>query len=86
MTTIPARVLAIAEKIEDSPLDWKENNDGSIVIIFQNKGKLMFMPDFGADDPIPHPAFSGVIYTNEDAQEAVKTLAPAKPKNKKKEK
>jgi hypothetical protein len=80
---IPARVLAIAEKVQDEPLAWKEHADGSVTIVFCNKGKQTFE----ANQVIEVPAFENVIHTNEDAQEAVQTLAPThKPSPKKKEK
>ena len=44
-TTIPARVLALAKLIDDEPIDWKEREDGSIVIVFCNKGKRTFEPE-----------------------------------------
>ena len=41
---IPARVLALAAQINDEPLAWNEHADGSIVIVFSNKGKHLFTP------------------------------------------
>ena len=49
---IPARVQALAAQINDEPLSWNERADGSIVIVFCNKGKLTFAPD---------PQSSGVV-------------------------
>ena len=44
-TTIPARVLALAKQINDEPIAWNEREDGSIVIVFCNKGKHTFEPE-----------------------------------------
>jgi hypothetical protein len=71
---IPARVLALAEQIGDIPLAWNEHEDGSIVIVFNSKGKQAFEPE---KKPI--------IHTKADAVEAVATLTPKhepKPKRK----
>ena len=82
MDKIPARVLALAEQIKDKPLAWIEHADGSITIVFCNKGKRLFEKE--SEKEI---AFTDVIHTNEDAQEVVQTLAPThKPSPKKKEK
>lgn len=43
--TIPARVKALALQIGDEPIDWNERKDGSIVIVFCNKGKQTFLPE-----------------------------------------
>ena len=48
---LPARVQALAEQIKDTPLAWNERADGSIVIVFSNKGKLTFDPTEGASAP-----------------------------------
>ena len=53
---IPARVAALAAQVGDTPLDWKEREDGSIVIVFNSKGKQTFEPvpaESMADDPAP---------------------------------
>ena len=42
---LPARVKALAMQIMDEPLSWNERADGSIVIVFCNKGKHTFAPD-----------------------------------------
>lgn len=79
---IPARVLAIAEKVQDEPLAWKEHADGSVTIVFCNKGKRLFQKESETEIP----AFEDVIRTNEDAQDAIQTLAPThKPSPKRKE-
>lgn len=75
--TIPARVLALAKQINDEPIAWSEREDGSIVIVFNQKGKQTFEPE----KPLPRP----IIHTNEEAQAVVQTLTPAhtpKPKRK----
>lgn len=76
--TIPARVKALALQIGDEPIDWNEREDGSIVIVFNQKGKRIFdkVPE------LPRP----IIHTNEEAQAVVETLTPAhtpKPKRNK---
>ncbi len=43
---IPARVAALAAWIADEPLSWREREDGSIVIVFNQRGKLTFDKDF----------------------------------------
>ena len=76
-TTIPARVLALAKQINDEPIAWNERADGSIVIVFNQKGKQTFEPE----KPLPRP----IIHTKEEAQAVVETLTPAhtpKPKRK----
>lgn len=78
---IPARVFALAKKVGDKPLAWKEYADGSITIVFCNKGKRIFQKESEVS------AFEDVMHTNEDAQEVVQTLTPThKPNPKKKEK
>lgn len=75
--TIPARVKALALQIGDEPIAWNEREDGSIVIVFNQKGKQTFEPE----KPLPRP----IIHTNEEAQAVVQTLTPAhtpKPKRK----
>lgn len=67
--TIPARVLALAKQINDEPIAWNERADGSIVIVFNQKGKQTFEPE----KPLPRP----IIHTNEEAQAVVETLTPA---------
>lgn len=42
---MPARVITLAEQVGDTPLDWKEYKDGTIVIVFNSKGKLTFQPE-----------------------------------------
>jgi replicative superfamily II helicase len=74
-TPIPARVLALAKEIDDKPLAWNEREDGSVVIVFCNKGKLTFEPEKKLPK-IMHSIHS-VIHTKEEAQEAVETLTPA---------
>lgn len=44
-TTIPARVAALAAQINDEPIAWNERADGSIVIVFNQKGKQTFLPE-----------------------------------------
>jgi hypothetical protein len=80
----PARVVAIAAKIGDEPIAWSPDRaDGSVTIVFCNKGKMTFQ----AEQIFEPEVFEVVIHTNEEAQEAVKTLAPThKPSPKKKEK
>lgn len=78
--TIPARVLALAKLIDDEPIAWSEREDGSIVIVFNQKGKQTFEPEI-KPEPLPRP----IIHTNEEAQAVVQTLTPAhtpKPKRK----
>lgn len=75
--TIPARVKALALQIGDEPIAWNEREDGSIVIVFNQKGKQTFEPE----KTLPHP----IIHTNEEAKAVVETLTPAhtpKPKRK----
>lgn len=69
---VPARVQAIADKIGDAPLAWNEKEDGSIVIIFNSKGKQTF-------EKVEE--FEKVIHTKAEAQEVVKTL-PTRTKKK----
>lgn len=55
---IPARVAALAAQIGDEPIAWKEHTDGSIVIVFCNKGKRTFEKESEIDIPavdIPAP-------------------------------
>jgi len=82
-TRIPARVMALAAKIGDEPIAWSvEGEDGSITIVFCNKGKMKFLAE-----PVVEPeVFETVIHTNEEAQEAVKTLAPTHKPNPKRRK
>ena len=89
----PARVLALAAQIEDEPLAWNEHDDGSITIVFCNKGKRTFVAEPITETEIPSLeeqiwySKPPIIHTNEEAQEAVKTLAPThKPHPKRKEK
>ena len=75
--TIPARVKALALQIGDEPIAWNEREDGSIVIVFNQKGKQTFEPE----KALPRP----IIHTNEEAKAVVETLTPAhtpKPKRK----
>lgn len=72
---MPARVKALAEKIGDEPLDWSEKPDGSIVIVFCNKGKQTFMPE---PEEKPRP----IIHTKAEAEEAVSGLPKRKAKEK----
>ena len=73
-----SRVVALAEKIGDAPLSAFEREDGTIVIVFCNKGKLFFEPE-----PEPAPTVRHVIHTKSEAEEAVAAL-PANPKRKEK--
>ncbi len=76
--TIPARVKALALQIGDEPIAWNEREDGSIVIVFNQKGKQTFEPEVKAELP-------KIIHTNEEAKAVVETLTPAhtpKPKRK----
>ena len=78
--TIPARVLALAKLIDDEPIAWNEREDGSIVIVFCNKGKRTFEPEIKAETLL-----RPIIHTNEEAKAVVETLTPAhtpKPKRK----
>ncbi len=68
---VPARVQAIADKIGDAPLAWRECEDGSIVIVFNSKGKQTF-------EKVEE--FDHIIHTKAEAQEVVKTLTPRKKK------
>ena len=79
----PARVLTLAAQIGDEPLKWTEYEDGSITIVFCNKGKRTFLKESESEAP----TFEPIIHTNEDAQAVVQTLAPSrKPHPKRKEK
>ena len=73
-----SRVVALAEKIGDAPLSAFEREDGTIVIVFCNKGKLFFEPK-----PEPAPTVRRVIHTKSEAEEAV-AAPPANPKRKEK--
>lgn len=64
---VPARVQAIADKIGDVPLAWNEKEDGSIIIVFNSKGKQTFAKV---------EEFEHIIHTKAEAQEVVKTLPP----------
>jgi len=66
-----ARVLALAKEIGDEPFAWEEREDGSVLIVFTNKGKRLFEPE-------PKK----IIHTKKEAEEAVKTLPPKKNKEK----
>lgn len=44
---IPAHVAEIAKQIADEPLSWREHENGTITIVFANKGKRTF------DKPLP---------------------------------
>lgn len=68
---VPARVQAIADKIGDAPLAWREREDGSIVIVFNSKGKQTF-------EKVEE--FDHIIHTKAEAQEVVKTLPPRRKK------
>ena len=77
---IPARVKALALQIGDEPIAWNEREDGSIVIVFNQKGKQTFEPEIKAETLPRH-----IIHTNEEARAVVETLTPAhtpKPKRK----
>jgi len=80
---VPARVAAIAAQIGDEAIAWNEHEDGTVVIVFNQKGKRTFERDF--EILVPNKVFAKpAIHTNEDAQEAVETLTPARaPKPKK---
>lgn len=80
---VPARVLALAEQIGDQPIAWKEHDDGSIVIVFNSKGKRTFEKESEQDIE----EVLTVIHTKADAEAAVSKLTPThKPQPKKKEK
>lgn len=80
---VPARVLALAEQIGDQPLAWKEHDDGSIVIVFNSKGKRTFVKE--SEEDIAEVLT--VIHTKAEAEEAVAKLTPTHtPKPKRKEK
>jgi hypothetical protein len=67
-TPIPARVLALAKEIDDQPLAWNEREDGSVVIVFCNKGKLTFEPE----KKLPK-----IIHTKQEAEAVVADMTPA---------
>lgn len=54
--TIPPRVMELAAQIGDTPLAWKEHEDGSIVIVFGSKGKQTFVPEKPAAKTTEEPA------------------------------
>lgn len=68
---VPLRVLALAEQIGDEPIAWKEHEDGSIVIVFNSKGKRAFLKDAEQFEEV-----LTVIHTKAEAEEVVKTLTP----------
>jgi len=74
---VPARVQAIADKIGDAPLAWNEKEDGSIVIVFNTKGKQTFEKVSEVEETFDH-----VIHTKAEAEEVVKTLPPRRKKGK----
>lgn len=49
---IPARVAALAEKIGDSVLDWKEYPNGDITIVFNSKGKRTFQRESVTEESV----------------------------------
>jgi hypothetical protein len=65
-----ARVLALAKEIGDEPIAWVEHEDGSILIVFNQKGKRTFEKESEIEE-----AFT-VIHTKAEAEEVVKTLTP----------
>jgi hypothetical protein len=80
---VPARVLALAEQIGDQAIAWKEHDDGSIVIVFNSKGKQTFSKDSEEE----FEEVLTVIHTKADAEAAVAKLTPTHtPKPKRKEK
>lgn len=78
MEHIPARVMAISQQIGDQPIAWKEHDDGSVVIVFNSKGKQTFTRDYVIE--VPDKSFTPIIHTNKEAEEIVKTLPPKKKK------
>lgn len=79
---VPARVLALAKQVSDQPIAWKEHDDGSVVIVFNSKGKRTFLRESVEEVD----AVLTVIHTKADAEEAVAKLTPRRtPKPKSKE-
>jgi hypothetical protein len=79
---VPPRVLALAEKFGDTPVAWKEHEDGSITIVFCNKGKQTFEKTAEIEEV---EEVLTVITTKAEAEEAVGRLTPThKPSPKRK--
>lgn len=76
MEHIPARVMALAKVVEDTPIAWKEYDNGSIVIVFANKGKRIF-------DPVPQ---AGTAAPAENVAQVATPASSGKTKSKRKEK
>ncbi len=72
-TKIPARVIALAEQFGDTPLSWREHEDGSITIVFNSKGKHKFQKQ--GEEEIAEVLT--IIHTKSEAEQAVKTLTPS---------
>jgi len=70
---VPARALALSEKIGDAPISWKEHDDGSVTIVFCNKGKQKFEKIEQLEEIAESYT---VIRTKAEAEEVVKTLTP----------
>lgn len=80
---VPARVLALADQVGDQPIAWKEHDDGSVVIVFNSKGKRTFLRESVEEVE----TVLTVIHTKADAEAAVSKLTPTHtPKPKRKEK
>lgn len=61
---IPARVQALADQVGDQVVAWNEKEDGSVVIVFNSKGKQTF----------EKIEFEKFIHTKAEAEQVVKTL------------
>ena len=76
---LPARIAAIATHIGDKAIAWNEREDGSVVIVFNQKGKQTFEKDY----KIPVKEFAKpVIHTKQEAVETVESLPPKHKKEK----
>lgn len=53
---LPANVQTRATEIGDTPLDWGERADGTLWIVFCNKGKHIYPPSSGVVSDHPAPA------------------------------
>lgn len=69
---IPARIAALAAQVGDTPLDWKEREDGSIVIVFCNKGKKTFEPEKPARASAEEPAPVAQVVSNKSQKKGEK--------------
>jgi predicted transcriptional regulator len=69
----PSRVLAIAEQFGDTPIAWREHENGSVTIVFNSKGKHKFEKE--GEEEIAEVLT--VIRTNSEAEQVVKTLTPS---------